>query len=117
MPITLTPQAIAYYQTLLAQQSGAAFVRFSIRQDGCAGWQYEVTLLEVPFPGDLLILKEPITCYLCPKSAPHLIGTVVDYQKKGALDQGDILFKNPQATSHCGCNKSFSVNTNNDKSE
>jgi iron-sulfur cluster assembly protein len=108
--IELSPAAIQYYQDLLDVHHDAAAIRFSIRKDGCAGWQYDVALVQTPQPGDLPVITQPITVYLCPTSAPKLLGTKIDFVRQGGLDQGRITFTNPQATAHCGCEKSFSVN-------
>ena len=42
------------------------------------------------------------------KSLLYLEGTEIDYRDEGPLRQG-FVFKNPNATSSCGCGSSFSA--------
>ena len=105
--ITLTPAAITYYQTLLQDKQ---YLRLSVKKAGCAGLEYRVECVDAPHPDDLPVTDEKaFRCVVCPESLPVLKGTRIDYSKGETLNQGAIVFHNPQAQNACGCGQSFSL--------
>lgn len=107
--ITLTESASTYYQQhLLSHHQEAVGLRLSLTQSGCAGLEYDITTVLKPQDDDLVAHAQP-KLFVCRKAAPMLNGLVIDYIS-GPLDQGEIIFKNPQAAESCGCGKSFSIN-------
>ena len=57
---------------------------------------------------DTVIPQEGFNVVIDQKSILYLKGTQLDYE--GGLQGTGFVFKNPSATSTCGCGESFSVN-------
>ena len=85
-------------------------VALGIKGGGCAGFNYEWELLEkIPDEfntEDKLDLKEGQLC-IRPEAVMYILNSILDYNRDIA---GSYLkFKNPNATSQCGCGESFGV--------
>ncbi|HAG96198.1 MAG: iron-sulfur cluster assembly accessory protein [Pseudomonadales bacterium] len=106
--ITLTPAAIAHMAAEVARKDGATAVRIAVKPSGCSGFMYEMELVDAPAENDLIIQASPeLTVYVDQDSLPVLQGTELDYVKQGL--NAILQFRNPNATSECGCGESFSV--------
>lgn len=106
--ITLTPAAIAHMAMEVAKKEGASAVRISVKPSGCSGYMYDMELVAAPEEHDLAIqASADLTVYIDQESLPVLQGTELDYVKQGL--NAILQFRNPNATSECGCGESFSV--------
>ena len=88
----------------LREQHDKKFVRLSVHGGGCAGLGYEwafedTTGLSDIVVDDMLLIDQMFEMYI--------MGMQLDYNED-AFEQG-FTFKNPLATSSCGCGTSFSV--------
>jgi len=106
--LTLTPSAIKHMAAEISKQDGATAVRISVKPSGCSGYMYEMELVNAPQANDIeLHPADNLVVYLDQDSLPVLQGTELDYVKQGL--NATLQFRNPNATSECGCGESFSV--------
>ncbi len=86
----------------------AAALRIGVKAGGCSGLSYVFTWERDPRPDDE-IFEGPDNTKICvdKKSYKYLDGTILDCDTD-MLGQ-TLLFRNPNASSTCGCGTSFSV--------
>jgi len=109
MPLLLTERAASEIKTIIKGQGlpqEQTRLRVGVKGGGCSGFSYMLDLTEEP-KGDS---DEEIDCFgikiLCDmKSLLYLDGTEIDF-KDEVMGRG-FVFKNPNATSSCGCGHSF----------
>jgi len=80
-------------------------LRVFVESGGCSGFQYGMSFDE-PKPDDAHIESEGVAMLLDPASLAYLTGSVIDFDD--GLQGKGFDIKNPNATSTCGCGKSFS---------
>lgn len=106
--ITLTASAVKHMASEVAKKDGVNAVRIAVKPSGCSGYMYEMELVAEPETGDITIQASPeLQVYLDQDSLTVLQGTELDYVKQGL--NSILQFRNPNATSECGCGESFSV--------
>ena len=115
--ITLTETAAGEVQKIIAQQRTAAaqkggepkllYLRVGVKGGGCSGFSYTLDLTEVKTEFDESSLQHGIEVICDPKSLLYMEGTTVDF--KDELMGRGFVFKNPNATTTCGCGQSFAV--------
>lgn len=111
MPIMLSEKAAAEIKNIMVQQSlpeTETRLRVGVKGGGCSGFSYMLDLTEEP-KGES---DEEMDCHgvkiLCDmKSYLYLNGTEIDF-KDEVMGRG-FVFKNPNATSTCGCGSSFNA--------
>ena len=82
-------------------------LRVGVRGGGCSGFSYTLDLTEeAKSESDEEIESHGIRILVDNKSLLYLSGTEIDYRDDGMMQQG-FVFKNPNATSTCGCGSSF----------
>lgn len=82
-------------------------LRIAVVGGGCSGLQYQMDLVDRLREKDILIEAGNVSLIVDPKSALFLAGSVLDYSED--LQNRGFLVRNPNASSHCSCGKSFSV--------
>lgn len=108
MAILLTEKAEFRLRAFLAGSASSSAekgIRVGVSDGGCSGYQYNLDIVNVPQPGDLVEQQGKVTIYVDPQSAPLLNGVEIDFVE-GLLESG-FKFSNPNATDSCGCGKSF----------
>ncbi|HYE17196.1 MAG TPA: iron-sulfur cluster assembly accessory protein [Tepidisphaeraceae bacterium] len=111
MPINLTEAAAKEIKSIITEQSLPADktrLRVGVKGGGCSGFSYMLDLVEdEPGESDELLESNgvPILCDM--KSYLYLNGAEIDF-KDEVMGRG-FVFKNPNATSSCGCGSSFSA--------
>jgi iron-sulfur cluster assembly protein len=111
MPINLSETAAREIKTIITQQglpAEATKLRVGVKGGGCSGFSYMLDLTEEP-KGDM---DEEMDSHgvkiLCDmKSYLYLNGVEIDF-KDEVMGRG-FVFKNPNATSSCGCGSSFTA--------
>lgn len=104
--IQLTDNAIARVRAFQAADPahvGKAF-RIAIDQGGCSGFQYEFRF-DTKQEGDREFPFGDVTILIDVQSLPFLGGSTVDYVED--FHGASFVVTNPNATSECGCGKSF----------
>ena len=82
-------------------------IRIGVLGGGCAGLQYDLQPEGKAAEGDLVLEFHGVTFFVNPMVVPYLKGTQIDYSN--SLMEGGFKFKNPNATSACGCGTSFGI--------
>ncbi len=111
MAISLSDTAAREIRKIVKEQGlpeNQTFLRVGIKGGGCSGFTYMLDLTEEPKAE----IDEEIDCngvkILCDmKSYLYLNGVEIDF--KDELMGRGFVFKNPNATSTCGCGSSFSA--------
>ena len=115
MPINLSETAAKEIKTIIADQAKeGAFkaedvkLRVGVKGGGCSGFSYMLDLTEEPATEMDEQLESHGVKILCDmKSYLYLNGVEIDF-KDEVMGRG-FVFKNPNATSTCGCGSSFSA--------
>jgi len=111
MPISLTETAASEIKKIIKEQNlpeTDTKLRVGVKGGGCSGFSYMLDLTEEPKAE----MDEELYCHgvkiLCDmKSYLYLNGVEIDF-KDEVMGRG-FVFKNPNATSSCGCGSSFSA--------
>lgn len=110
MAIELSETAAREIKSIAEQQKldlSKIYLRVGVKGGGCSGFSYLLDLTEQAGEVDEKFDKNGITVVCDPKSYLYLNGTEIDF-KDEIMGRG-FVFKNPNATSSCGCGSSFSA--------
>src|ERR1700712_745365 len=111
MPITLSESAAKEIKSIVESQKLPADqtkLRVGVKGGGCSGFSYMLDLTEEPKgEGDEQIEAHGVQILCDMKSYLYLNGVEIDF-KDEVMGRG-FVFKNPNATSSCGCGSSFSA--------
>ena len=110
MPLKLTDTAIKEIKHIAEQQKldlANVSLRLGVKGGGCSGFSYILDITEQTADNDESFQQDGVTIVCDPKSYLYLNGTEVDF-KDEMMGRG-FVFKNPNATSSCGCGQSFSA--------
>jgi iron-sulfur cluster assembly protein len=80
-------------------------LRILVKQGGCAGYQYVVDLDRGQRSDDIIVEAGGVRILIDPASTPWLQGMTLGYRR--GLEGEGFTFENPNASSTCGCQKSF----------
>lgn len=80
-------------------------LRIQVIQGGCAGKEYKFSFEESAKQGDEVLADHDVKVFVDTESAHYLKGSVVDYIE--TLQESGFRVSNPNASSGCGCGKSF----------
>lgn len=104
--ITATPEAVKHFK-----KQNVSMIRLNIVKAGCSGYRYEVTPVDDNHPvteqDKQFILADNLSLCVSKTVFPSIVGTVIDYVKKGI--SGELVYHNPQQTGSCGCGESFTL--------
>ena len=111
MPITLSESAANEIKSIIEQNklpADATRLRVGVKGGGCSGFSYMLDLTEEPKgEADEEIEAHGVKILCDMKSYLYLNGVEIDF--KSDMMQKGFVFKNPNATSSCGCGSSFSA--------
>ena len=109
MPITLSETAAKEIKTIITDQGLPAektFLRVGVKGGGCSGFSYMLDLTEDPkAESDEELESNGVKILVDMKSYLYLNGVEIDFRDE-VMGRG-FVFKNPNATSTCGCGSSF----------
>ena len=109
--VTLSASAAKEIQSIIAEQALPADktrLRVGVKGGGCSGFSYVLDLVEEePAESDEEFESQGVKILVDSRSALYLAGVQVDF-KDEVMGRG-FVFKNPNATSSCGCGHSFSA--------
>lgn len=106
--VALTASAAARVQTLIKMEGRPnLMLRLSVSGGGCSGFQYGITLDDSVNEDDIVTEQHGTKLVVDQTSLDVLAGTEVDYVED--LMGASFQFRNPNASSTCGCGSSFSV--------
>lgn len=105
--IQISPAALAHIETQL-KMTQAQYLRLGVKESGCNGFMYMLDYLESPGTADLTFeFGTGVKVCVDPADANMILGTELDMLTQGL--NSALVFKNPKATSYCGCGESFAV--------
>jgi iron-sulfur cluster assembly accessory protein len=105
--INITPTASSHIRGQL-QQTQAQFLRLGVKESGCNGYMYMLDYLELPAEDDECFdFGDGVRICVSLADMEMVRGTEVDMITEGL--NSALVFKNPNATSYCGCGESFAV--------
>ena len=111
MSISLTELAANKIKEIIKEQSlpdGLTKLRVAVKGGGCSGFSYMLDLTEeAKSESDEEIDSQGIKILVDNKSLLYLNGTEIDFRDE--VMASGFVFKNPNATSSCGCGSSFSA--------
>lgn len=106
--VTLTDAAVSTLEQVLAKSGGTVGgLRIAVADGGCAGLKYQMGLEAQAGADDAVIEFGAVKIFVDATSQPFLSGVVVDFVE--GIEGSGFKFDNPNATSSCGCGKSFST--------
>lgn len=107
-PVTLTAGAVAEIRKLMAADNfdNSQVLRVGVKGGGCSGMTY-VLGFDQQTENDMTFEVEGIPCVMDKAHQIYLYGMLVDWQD--GLNNRGFTFKNPNASSTCGCGTSFAV--------
>ena len=107
-PVTLTDGAIIEIRKLMAADGfdTAQRLRVGVKGGGCSGMTY-VLGFDQPKENDSHFEINGINCIMDKAHEMYLYGMLVDWQD--GLNNRGFTFKNPNASTTCGCGTSFAV--------
>ena len=107
-PVALTANAVAEINRLMVQPEHVAgqMLRIGVKGGGCSGMSY-VLGFDVQEVDDNIYDIEGIPVLMKKSHEIYLYNMEVDYQD--GLNARGFTFKNPNASSTCGCGTSFAV--------
>jgi iron-sulfur cluster assembly protein len=116
MPIILSEAAANQIKKIITDQQMPAektSLRVGVRGGGCSGFSYSLDLVEdEPGESDEQFESHGVKILCDMKSHIYLAGesgdTHIDFKDDQMMGSG-FVFKNPNATSTCGCGSSFSA--------
>lgn len=111
MSITLTELAATKIREIIKEQSlptEQTRLRVAVKGGGCSGFSYMLDLTEEnKGESDEEIESQGVKILVDMKSLLYLNGTEIDFRDE--VMASGFVFKNPNATSSCGCGSSFSA--------
>lgn len=103
--IQITDSAKVELQRLQSTQAEAGqFLRIFVEPGGCSGFEYGMSF-DAGKEGDEKLEDNGITFHMDATSLDYLRGSVVDFDD--GLGGKGFEIRNPNATSTCGCGRSF----------
>lgn len=105
--VSVTDAAAAHIREQVAR-SGRQHLRLGVKESGCNGYMYILDYIDAPGAGDQAFpITGDVSVYVSEGDLPLVQGTEVDLITEGL--NSSLRFKNPNATAHCGCGESFSI--------
>jgi iron-sulfur cluster assembly accessory protein len=106
-PVHFTPNAIQELKRLATtQDSSKPYVRVGVKGGGCSGMTY-ILEYDEKTEQDQEFDINGVPVVLNPAHEMYILGMEVQFE--GGLNSRGFEFKNPNASSTCGCGTSFAV--------
>ena len=107
-PVTMTEGAIRQIRKLMAEEGFDATqkLRVGVKGGGCSGMSY-ILGFDQPTEKDKVFEIEGISCIMNSAHEMYVYGMEIDWQD--GLNNRGFTYKNPNASTTCGCGTSFGV--------
>ncbi|MBU3677334.1 MAG: iron-sulfur cluster assembly accessory protein [Chitinophagaceae bacterium] len=106
LPVHFSDGAIHELKRLREVEQDKPFLRVGVKGGGCSGMTYVLEYDEKQ-EGDVEFNIDDIAVVMNPGHELYLHGMTVEFE--GGLNSRGFTFKNPNASSTCGCGTSFAV--------
>ncbi len=109
MGVTVTEKAGFYLRRMIRFNGGndKSGIRLIVKPGGCSGLSYDMELADVALPGDRIFPGPGFPLHIPDACLPYIDGSEIDFEDN--MMNTALVFKNPNATSSCGCGTSFNV--------
>ena len=105
--VILTPSALEKITSMAVKEGKDGFcLRLGVVTGGCAGLSYDMRFQKAPYDNDVVVEQTGLKILINPESFSFLKGLHIDYVD--TLKESGFHYKNPNASSSCGCGTSFS---------
>ncbi len=107
-PVKLSESAVNEVRRLMAEPDfvQGQYLRVGVKGGGCSGMSYVLGFDQMEADDDIFNI-EGVDVIMKKAHGIYLMGMEVDYSD--GLNARGFVFKNPNATSTCGCGSSFAV--------
>lgn len=107
-PVTLTGGAVSQIRRLMEQEGfdTTQKLRVGVKGGGCSGMTY-ILGFDHPAEKDKVFEIDGISCIMNSAHEMYVFGMEIDWQD--GLNNRGFTFKNPNASTTCGCGTSFAV--------
>lgn len=107
-PVTFTSAAVEELKRLMGEEGfdENKKLRVGVKGGGCSGMTY-VLEFALPTEKDELFEIDGIPCIIDKSHSLYLAGMEINWE--GGLNSRGFTFKNPNASTTCGCGTSFGV--------
>ena len=107
-PVNITESALSEVKRLMSAPGfdAAKILRVGVKGGGCSGMTY-VLDFDTRKDNDAIYEKEGVNFMIDNSQSIYLFGMEIEWE--GGLNSRGFTFKNPNATSTCGCGTSFAV--------
>ncbi len=108
-PVVVLTDAAVNRIRVLREKSGKpeSGLRISLKEGGCAGYEYAMDWADAPQPGDEVVEQDGVRVYVDPSALLYLLGSKMDYREE-KLKSG-FVFDNPNQIGACGCGESVQL--------
>jgi iron-sulfur cluster assembly protein len=107
MAVSLTTSAADRVRNFLANRGNGIGLRLGIKKTGCSGFAYVINYADEIAANDVVFESDGVKVIVDEEALSYIDGTVVDFVREGLNEA--FRFRNPNATSECGCGESFNV--------
>ena len=105
--LTLTKSAVAKIKDMRDKEGKEGCgLRIGVVTGGCAGLSYDLRFQKTPYENDIIMDEEDLKIFINPESLSFIQGIEIDYVD--TLKESGFKYRNPNASSSCGCGTSFS---------
>lgn len=102
----VTPKAAQMVKTIMKNEGREnAGLRVTVMPGGCAGYTYGLDFADAAEPEDVTVEMEGLKIFINEDIQPLIAGAKLDFVE--SLQGAGFVLDNPNATSSCGCGKSF----------
>ena len=107
-PVTMTEGAIKQIKSLMTQEGfdPTQKLRIGVKGGGCSGMSY-ILGFDHPTEKDKTFVIDGINCIMNAAHEMYVYGMEIDWED--GLNNRGFTFKNPNASTTCGCGTSFGV--------
>ena len=104
--IKLSDSAIKKFSELMEKEGKAGYgLKFTVESGGCSGYTYVMDFAEKPQENEKVIIEKGMKVFVEKEVFEQVKGVRIDYTD--GLQGSGFKISNPNATSTCGCGKSF----------
>jgi iron-sulfur cluster assembly accessory protein len=105
-PLTVTEKAAGFIKGMMESQDRKKWgLKFEAVPGGCAGYKYFMGFKEKRDEDETEVESNGVKVFLATDSIDLIHGSEIDYVE--SLEATGLKVNNPNATSGCGCGKSF----------
>ncbi|MCL5284639.1 MAG: iron-sulfur cluster assembly accessory protein [Nitrospirae bacterium] len=109
MGVTVTEKAGVFLRRMIRFNGGTekSGIRLIVKPGGCSGLSYDMELADEARPGEQVFAGPGFALHIPGDCLSYVEGSVIDFEDNMMNTQ--LVFRNPNAVSSCGCGTSFNV--------